>query len=54
MDEVPSVFRLGNRIPGRNRPLKVIMGNRQLRKAILDSARDIKTKAQKQFDKVII
>ena len=54
VDEVPSAFRLGNRIPGRNRPLKVIMGNRQLRKAILDSARDIKTKAQKQFDKVII
>ena len=52
--EVPSGFRLGNRKLGRNRPLKVIMSNGQLRKAILDSSRDIKTKTQKQFDNVII
>ena len=54
VDEVQSAFRLGNRQPDKNRPLKVIMKNKHLRKEIIDNAKHISSKALPIYKKVVI
>ena len=45
VEEVELAFRLGYKSPNKIRPLKIVMSNRQLRKAILDQAKYIRSKA---------
>ena len=45
VEEVELPFRLGNKSPNKIRPLKIVMSHRQLRKAILDNAKHIRSKA---------
>ena len=45
VEEVELAFRLGYKSPNKIRPLKIVMSNRQLRKAILDHAKYIRSKA---------
>ena len=47
VEEVELAFRLGNQSPNKIRFLKMVMCNRQLRKAILDNAKNIRSKDQK-------
>lgn len=54
VEEVNSAFRIGNRDPDKTRPLRITLNNRQTRKSILDNARNIRSKAPKQFEQVVI
>ena len=56
VDELQSAFRLGNRQPDKNRPLKVIMKNKHLRKEIIDNAKHtcISSKAPPIYKKAVI
>ena len=47
VEEVELAFRLGNQSPNKIRLLKMVMSNKQLRKAIRDNAKNIRSKASK-------
>lgn len=51
--EIKTAYRLGPRADGKTRPLRIVLDNKQQRKALLDKSRQISTKSV-QFKKVII
>lgn len=47
-------YRLGKKVEGKIRPLKIVLDSKAQRKFLLDNAKDIITKAEKCFQRVII
>ena len=51
---ITTSYRLGKKIEGKNRPLKVVLDSKAQRKYLLENAKHIATKARSRFKQVII